>query len=96
MRLIETLLLTFVFIYLAQLLITVLVLVALVLFLACVWKRPREALILGLAVLAVALISKPIGLAVVAAIVLGIIAWRLVIRFRQRRPMLRLTYRPDE
>lgn len=96
MRFLEALLIAFAAIYLLQLLITILILAALMLFLWCLYKRPREALILGLAVLTVAAISKPIGAVVVAAIILGIIIWLLVIRFRQRRPTPLLTYRPDE
>lgn len=96
MRFLEIMLLGLIFVYVAQLFITLLFVATCLLFVVFLIKRPREALILGLAVLAVAFISTPIGMAVVAAIVLGIIAWVLVIRFQRRRPMLRLTYRPDD
>ena len=77
MRFLETLLLVLVAIYVAQLVITSMILAALLLFLWCLWKRPREALVLGLGVLLVAFISKPIGLTLVFMIALGFGLWAL-------------------
>ena len=84
MRFLETLLLVLVAIYVAQLVITSMVLAALLLFLWCLWKRPREALVLGLGVLLVAFISKPIGLALVVAVAAGVGLWALL-RWRRTR-----------
>lgn len=95
MRFLEALLLILAAIYVAQLIIAALILATLMLFLWCLWKRPRESLILGVGLLLLAFISKPIGLALLAAIVLGLIGWALLIRFRSRRPMLLLTHRKD-
>jgi hypothetical protein len=78
MRFLETLLLVLVFIYVAQLILVALVLATLCLFLFCLWKRPRESLVLGLAILAVAFISRPIGLVLVFSIVAGFIGWAFV------------------
>jgi len=91
MRFLETLLLVLVAIYVAQLVITSMVLAALLLFLWCLWKRPREALVLGLGVLLVAFISKPIGLALVIIIALGFGLWALArgVRKRRHRPACR-------
>jgi hypothetical protein len=94
MRFLESLLLVFVAIYVAQLVIAALMLATMMLFLWCLWKRPREALVLGLALLGVVIISKPIGFALVATIVAGFVTWGLLSRFRRRRPTLRLTYHP--
>lgn len=93
MRFLETLLLVFVAIYVAQLVIAGLILATLILFLWSLYKRPREALALGLAVLAVVILSKPIGLMLVAAGIgaLGLVA--ILQRLRVRRPRLMLTYR---
>lgn len=93
MRFLETLLVLFVAIYLAQLLIAILVLATFMLFLWTLWKRPREALMFGLAVLAVVFVSKPIGLAVALTIAAGLfcLACFHVVqarrRERKRRPI---------
>jgi chromate transport protein ChrA len=85
MRFVETLLLVFALIYVAQLIIAALILATLLLFLWCLWKRPREALVLGLAVLAVVVISKPIGLALVVVMAAGFGLWALGRLIRARR-----------
>lgn len=95
MRVLESLLIFLAAIYLIQLVIALLVIATLLLFLWCLYKRPREALVLGLALIVLAALSRPIGLVLIAALVSGCIGWALVIRFRRRRPMPRLTYRPD-
>lgn len=85
MRFIETLLILFAAIFVAQLLISILILAALVLFIWTLYKRPREALVLGLAVLAVVFISTPIGLALGVAIAVGFIGWALLRRVKAAR-----------
>lgn len=78
MRFLETLLLVFAAIYVAQLLIASLIIVTLMLFLWCLYKRPREALVLGLAALAVIFISRPAGFALTVAIAAGVGIWALI------------------
>jgi hypothetical protein len=85
MRFLETLLLVFVAIYVAQLVIAALLIATVLMFLWCLYRRPKEALLLGLAVLVVVVISKPIGLVLVAAIAIGFGLWALVCRIRARR-----------
>ena len=95
MRFLEALLIAFVAIYVVQLVIAALFIATVLLFLVCLYQRPKEALVLGLAVLLVAFISQPIGLALAATIAAGLIGWAAVIRFRRRRPTPRLAYPPD-
>jgi hypothetical protein len=78
MRFLETLLLVFALIYVAQLIIVALILATLLLFLWCLWKRPREALMLGLGALVVVVLSKPIGLILVGCMALGVAGWLFV------------------
>jgi hypothetical protein len=78
MRFLETLLLMFAAIYVAQLVIASLIVATLMLFLWCLYKRPREALVLGLAALAVVVISKPIGLVLVLVAILGFGLWAFI------------------
>lgn len=94
MRFLETLLIVFAAIYVAQLFIAALILTTLILFFFCLWKRPKEALILGLVVLAVAFISKPAGLLLVLVIAVGFIGWALVRRFQARRGRGACCYAP--
>jgi hypothetical protein len=95
MRFLETLLLVFAAIYVAQLIIAALLIATLMLFLWCLWKRPREALLLGAGVLMLAFITKPIGLAVAAGLGACCLAWlamRSIVanRRRSKRPQARL------
>ena len=85
MRFLETLLLVFALIYVAQLIIAALILATLMLFLWCLWKRPKEALVLGLALLLVVFISKPIGLVLVLMVAVGLITWTVVCSIKSRR-----------
>lgn len=85
MRLLEALLVAFVAIYIAQLFIVALVFAALLLFLCCLFHRPREALILGLAVLGLVAMTRPIGLVLFAALGLGMGLLVLVGWVRERR-----------
>lgn len=85
MRVLETLIIMFAAIYVAQLLIAVLVLATMMLFLLTLWKRPREALMLGLAVLAIVFVSRPIGMALVTVIAVGCVGWILFKGWRARR-----------
>lgn len=85
MRFLEALLIAFVAIYVAHLVIASLIIATLMLFLWCLYKRPKEALVLGLAILAVAALSKPIGLALVLAIAVGLVGWAVLHRIQSRR-----------
>src|SRR4051812_44324714 len=71
MRFLESLLIVFALIFVLQLVITALILAALILFLFCLWRRPKESLFLGLGLLLVLLLSTPAGLALVATIAVG-------------------------
>lgn len=96
MRFFEILLIVFAAIYVAQLVILALAISTLILFLCCLYKRPRESLVLGAGLLLVALMSKPIGMALVVATALGFGLWglRRCLLARQRarrsRPMAML------
>lgn len=85
MRFLETLLLVCVAVYVAQLIIAALILATLILFLYALVKRPREALALGFGVLVVALLTKLIGLALVAVIGAGFLCWALAGWIKTRR-----------
>ncbi len=98
MRLLETLLVVFAAIYVAQLLVVSLVLAALILFLWCLYQRPKEALALGAGALLVAFTSKPSGLALILALALGFGLWKLCCwvrtRLARRTPPAGLLPRP--
>lgn len=93
MRFLETLLIVIAAIYLAQLAITILVLTTILFALWCLYTRPKEALLLGAGLLAVAFFSTPVGLATLLALAVGLGLWRLCRRFRTPRPRL-APYRP--
>ena len=88
MRFLEALLVAFAAIYVVQLAIAALMLASLLLFLCCLFHRPREALILGLAVLGLAALTRPLGMALVSMFGLGLGLLCLIGWMRRRR------YRP--
>lgn len=81
MRFLETLLVVFAAIYVVQLAIMALLIATLMLFLWCLYKRPREAMV----VLAVAFISTPIGLALSLIAILGFGLWAFIRQVRTTR-----------
>ena len=95
MRFLETLLIVIAAVYLAQLAIMSLMIVTVILFLWCLYVRPKEALLLGMGVLLIAFLSTRAGLALILIAGICIAVWALIRRLKARRPALLLTYRSD-